>query len=31
MSNPNTQPVEDVVPTADEEAKFANQPNGGGR
>lgn len=31
MSDPNTQPVEDVVPTEDEEAKFANQPNGGGR
>lgn len=31
MSDPNTQPVEDVVPTEDEETKFANQPNGGGR
>lgn len=31
MSDPNTSPVEEVVPTVDEEAKFANEPNGGGR
>lgn len=31
MSDPNTHQVEDVVPTPEDEAKFANEPNGGGR
>lgn len=31
MTDPNAPEVEDVVPTEEEDAKFANEPNGGGK